>query len=95
MCFPEEWVLNSLTPMTNKELSKKMDLQEFYFLGCIFFMACYDGVPDREMWWSTKSIGMFAGALFQLNAYMTRSRFDQIMHALRYTDKEAPLFFLD
>ena len=30
MCFPEEWVLNSLIPMTNKELSKKMDLQEFY-----------------------------------------------------------------
>jgi len=34
MCFPEEWVINIIIPMTNKELSKKMDLQEFYvFLG--------------------------------------------------------------
>ena len=46
-------------------------------------------------WWSTKPIDMFGGALFWLNAYMSRSRFDQIMHPLRYTDKEAPLFFLD
>ena len=39
MCFPEEWVVNIPIPMTNKELSKKIDLQEFYvFLGCIFFM---------------------------------------------------------
>jgi hypothetical protein len=57
MCFSEEWVLNSLIPMTNKELGKKTNLQEFYvFLGCIFFMACYDGVPNREMWWSTNPI---------------------------------------
>ena len=26
---------------------------------------------------------------------MSRSRFDQILHTLQYTDKEAPLFFLD
>jgi hypothetical protein len=95
-CFLEEWVINVLIPMMNKELSKKMNLQDFnVFLGCIFFMACYDGVPNREMWWSTKPIGIFGGAPFQLNAYMSRSRFDQIMHALQYTDTEVSFFFLD
>jgi hypothetical protein len=96
VCFPEEWVINVIIPMTNKKLSKKMDLQEYYvFVGCIFFMACHNGFPDRDMWWSTKPIVMFGGAPFRLNAYMSRSRFDQIMHTLRYTDKEATLFFLD
>ena len=96
MCFPEEWIVNVLIPMTNKDLVKKMDLQEFYvFLGCIFFMACYEGIPDRKMWWSTQPIDMFVGAPFRLNAYMSRNRFDAIMHALRYTNKEAPLLFLD
>jgi hypothetical protein len=41
MCFPEKWLVNVCIPMTNKELSKKTTLQEFYvFLGCIFYMAC-------------------------------------------------------
>ena len=62
----------------------------------LLHVAYHDRVPDRDMsWWSTKPIDMFGGALFWLNAYMSRSRFDQIMHPLRYTDKEAPLFFLD
>ena len=38
---------------------------------------------------------MFDGAPFRLNAYMSRNRFRKIMHALRYTDKEEPLFFID
>ena len=44
---------------------------------------------------SPSSCLVFGGAPFRLNAYMSRSRFDQIMHTLRYTDKEATLFFLD
>jgi hypothetical protein len=71
MFFLDEWVINVLIPMMNKELSKKMDLQEFYvFLGCIFLMACFDGVPDREMWWSPdrEMFNMFEEAYFGLNA---------------------------
>mgnify|MGYP007027707777 FL=1 len=65
MCFPEEWLVNVCIPMTNKGLAKKVDLQEFYvFLGCIFFMSCYQGIPDRDLWWSTKPIDMFDGAPF-------------------------------
>ena len=90
MCFLEEWVINVLIPMTNKEHSKKMDLQEFYvFLGCIFFMACHNGVPDWEMWWSTKPIDMFGGAPFWLNAYMSRKCFNGTL------TRKQPSFFLD
>ena len=47
MCFPEKFVLNVIIPETNKNLGTPMTLQEFYvWLGCIFFMACYQGVGD-------------------------------------------------
>ncbi len=96
ICFPKEWLVDVCIPMTNKDLSKKTTLQEFYvFLGCIFYMACYQGIPERELWWSTKPIDMFDGAPFHLNAFMTYSRFREILQAIRYTDKAEPLFFLD
>jgi hypothetical protein len=76
MCFPEEWLVNVVIPMPNKELSNKISLQEFYvFLGCIFSMACYDGITDQDLWWSSKPVDMFDGAPFHLNAYMTRNQF--------------------
>ncbi len=96
MCFPEEWLVDVCIPMTNKGFTKKTDLQEFYvFLGCIFFKACYEGIPDRDLWWSLKPIDLFDGAPFRLNAYMSLTRFKDIMKAIRCTDKEEPLFFID
>jgi hypothetical protein len=96
MCFPEEWLTNVCISMTNKGLAKTVDLQEFYvFLGCIFYMSCYQGIPDRELWWSLHPIDMFDGEPFRLNAYMSRNRFREIMQALRYTDKDEPLLFVN
>jgi hypothetical protein len=96
MCFPKEWLVNVVIPMTNKELSNKMSLQEFYvFLGCIFFMVCYDGITDRDLWWSLKPVDMFERALFHLNAYMTRNQFKEIIQSIHYMDKIAPLIFVD
>ena len=96
MCFPEKWVVEVLLPMTNKHLAVKMTLREFYvFLGCQFFMACYDGITDRRMWWSEKPISMFEGAPFRLTQYMSGARFEQIVGALRYTDEAAPTGFTD
>jgi hypothetical protein len=95
MCFPKEWLVKVCITMTNKGLAKKVSLQEFYvFLGCIFYMSCcYQEIPDRELWWSTKSIDMLEGGPFRLNAYMTCDRFHENMQALRYMDKEEPLFY--
>ncbi len=38
---------------------------------------------------------MFDGAPFRLNEYMSKGRFNDIMAAIRYTNKEARLFFVD
>ena len=96
LCFPEEWIVEVLIPTTNVELVEKLTLHEFYcWLGCIFYMACYNGIQDREMWWSTKPIDMFCGAPFRLNAFITYTRFRDIMAAIRYTNKDVPILFTD
>ena len=94
MCFPEKWVTGVLIPATNKNLSgDPMDLHEFYvFLGCHFYMCCYDGITDRREWWSSKPITMFEGAPFRLNEYMSYKRFAAITAAMCYTDKPPPSF---
>ena len=52
LCFPEEFVINVIIRETNKHLvGTALTLQEFYvWLGCIFFMACFEGISDRNDW---------------------------------------------
>ncbi len=96
MCFPEMFLVDILIPATNKDLTDKLSLQEFYvFLGIIFYMACYNGIEDVELWWSTMPINMFSGAPFRFNGFMSYTRFCEIMSALRYTDKPTPLLLND
>ncbi len=96
MCFPEDFVRDVVIPATNKNLIQNINLQKFsIWLGCIFFMACYEGVPDRELWWSTKPIDMFDGAPFRLNAYMQKKRFLKISYMIQYTDQTPPILFVD
>ncbi|KAL3802289.1 hypothetical protein ACHAWO_002137 [Cyclotella atomus] len=48
----------------------KLTISEFYkWLGCQFFMACYEGISDRTPWWSSKKVDMFDGT--SLNEYMS------------------------
>jgi hypothetical protein len=83
-------------PQTNKTLGKPMDLQEFYvWLGCVFFLLCFVGIKDCDLWWLTKAIDMFDGAPFHLNEYMTKAHLCKIMESVRYTSKEEPLLFVD
>ena len=97
VCFPEKWIVGVVIPKTNEALKEKpLDLREFYvWLGCIFFMSSFQGIEDRDLWWSTKPVDMFDGAPFRLNEYMSKGRFNDIMAAIRYTNDEAPLFFVD
>ncbi len=68
MAFPEKFIVDVVIPATNKTLEKPMTLQEFYvWLGCQFFMACFEGVDDREDWWSGQPILKPSCAPFQLN----------------------------
>jgi hypothetical protein len=83
MCFPEVFIVEVLIPSTNKELADKLYLQEFYiFLGLIFYMACFNGIEDRELWWSTKPVDMLSGAPFCSNGFVIYKSFRKIMSAL-------------
>ena len=96
MCFFEKFVIDVIIPETNKFLGTPMTLQEFYvWLGCIFYMACFEGVGNRYEWWSTTPIDMFNGAPFRLNGFITRNRWLEITSAIRYTDVVEPLLFID
>jgi hypothetical protein len=96
MCFPEQFVIDVIIPETNKHLGTPVTLQEFYvWLGCIFYMACFEGIGDRNEWWSSSSIDQFKGAPFCLNGYMSKNRYVDIMCALRYTDVRQQLLFED
>jgi hypothetical protein len=84
ICFPEKWIVETVISKTNETLDKPMDLQEFYvWLGCIFFMSCFQGIEDRDLWWSSKPVDMFEGAPFCLNEYCSKGRFNDIMAAIR------------
>ena len=73
MCFPEQFVIDVIIPQTNQNLGMPINLQEFYvWLGCIFYMACRQGIVDCDKWWSSDPINLFLGAPFRLNAYMLK-----------------------
>ncbi len=96
ICFPKKWIVKTVIPKTNKTLDKPMDLQEFYvWLGCIFSMSCFQGIEDRDLWWSSKPVDLFEGAPFCLNEYCSKGQFNDIMTAICYTSKDAPLMFVD
>ncbi len=58
LAFPEEYIKTVIIQATNKHLpGESLTLKEFYvWLGCRFFMACYDGDFESCAWWSKKAI---------------------------------------
>jgi hypothetical protein len=71
--------------------------EDFYkWLGCHFFMACFQGIDKRDDWWSQQPISMFEGAPFRLNGYMLRNHFLNITSTICFTDKDnKPTGFVD
>jgi hypothetical protein len=66
-------------------------MQEFYkWLGCHFFMACFQGIDNQDEWWSQQPISIFKGAPFRQSKFMTRNRFTDITCKIRFTNKETP-----
>eukprot|EP00956_Cyclotella_meneghiniana_P024387 scaffold48896_cov69-Cyclotella_meneghiniana.AAC.2 len=96
MCMPEDYIIKTIIPATNKHLDEKLTLSELYkWLGLRFYMACYVGVSPINQWWSKSPPSMFKGAPFRLNEYMSLNRFQAIDKAIRYTDKPPPTDFED
>ena len=89
MTFPEKWVRDVLIPATNEEISgDDITLKEFYvYLGCHFFMAYFEGIYDRRLWWSPKPVSIREGAPFRMQKYMDLQRFISITSAMRFTNK--------
>jgi hypothetical protein len=72
MAFPEELVEMVILPTTNDHLGRELMLGEFYkWLGCNFFMACFQGIMHHELWWSKEPISTYDGAPFHLNRIMS------------------------
>ncbi len=89
MAFPEAYIIDVIIPATNDKLTNHMTLQEFYcWLGCNFIMCCFEGVANREEWWSTKAISIDEGAPFRLTPYMAKGRFLQLTGAMTYTNNQ-------
>ena len=93
LTFPESFIKDVVIPSTNVHLDEKLTLPEFYvWLGCRFFMACFEGVSRLKDWWSSDPVSMWEGAPFRLNDFIDGQRFLDINQALRYTDKPPPTF---
>ena len=100
ICFPMEYLKEVVVPETNKRLrktkNKTLKLPEFItFLGLTLYMACYEGISDRDLWWSQETVSPKSGAPFRLGTYMSNNRYSDIMQALSYTNIPAPTTFVD
>ena len=96
MAFPAKWVRDVLIPATNEEISgDDITLKEFYvYLGCHFFVACFEGISDQRLWWSPKPVSIHEGAPIRMQKNIALRRFKSITYAMRFTNK--PYFsFLD
>ena len=89
MAFSEKWGRDVLITATNKEIpGGDITLKEFYvYLGCHLFMACFEGIYDRILWWSPKLVSIWEGAPFRLQKYMDLRRFISITSTMRFTNK--------
>jgi hypothetical protein len=91
MTMPEQYIRDVVLPTTNIFLTKTLTISEFYkWLGCHFFMACFQGIQDCDEWWSTVPISMFLGDPFCLNEFMMRRCFKEILAVLMFTDVLPP-----
>ena len=94
MAFPEQWVRDVLIPATNEDISgEEINLKEFYvYLGCHFFMSCFEGISDRRLWWSPKPVSSQEGAPFWMQKYMALQQFIQITSDMRFKNKPSTSF---
>ena len=52
LCLPDEFVVKVILPTTNVFLFPHLTTHEFYkWLGCHFFMACFQGIDNHDEWW--------------------------------------------
>ena len=55
-------------------------------------MACFEGVVDRRMCWSSMEAKMFEGAPDRITKCVYLNRFEDILCNLSYTDNNVPVY---
>jgi hypothetical protein len=83
LCFPMKYLKETVISQTNTHLTQALTMQElFVFIGCILFIACHQGIKERDDWWSIRPISAKEGPPFRLNDSMSRNHFKEIMQAI-------------
>ena len=78
-------------PLLVSGMSVPMDIQEFIkWVSCWLYMTCWVGIDSNWEWWSTTTPSMAKGSPFILNHIMSHNRFDSIIIALCFTNREVP-----
>lgn len=86
--FPKDYIVNVVLPATNKNLTKELKIGEFSrWLGLVFLMSTIEGCERRDFW-SEEEIDAFEGAPLRFGGFMSCTRFEEIMSALRLTDMD-------
>ena len=87
--FPVEYLKEILTPETNKLLKYPMEPGEIiWWFGCWFCMGFWVIIYNGRNWCSTAKTTMSEGAIFIINKYMSRTKFEGILFSLRYMDRK-------
>ena len=87
--FPKEYLENVVLTETNQHLNDPLSYGEL--LRWIGLLSTVDG-SDRRSFWSTKAINMYEGAPFQIQHFMSRTCFEAILSAIKYTKENPPAF---
>ena len=68
-----------------------MYLQDYIqWASCWLYMSCWVGIESRRDWLSTTTPPMAKCDPFRLNHIMSCNRFDSILSALSFTNREVP-----
>jgi Transposase IS4 len=91
--FPLDWFTSVLLGNVNKIINgEAVSIGEmFRWIGLWFYMATFKVFP-REEFWSSKEIDDFDGAPVRFSCWMSYNRFNKILSALQYTDKDPPVY---
>ena len=88
--FPKDFLQEVMIPTMNWKLSNAVSCGELLsWIGLWVLMSTVDGT-DHWLFWSSKDVNIYKGALFRLMQFMSWNRFEEILGAMSYMDKSAP-----
>ena len=89
------YIKTTILPKTNNNLHHGHDQLQYgeflQWLGLWLLMSTMVG-PQRHEYWAAYPINAFRGAPLRLGVWMSRARFDTILAALSFTDRNPPPF---